>query len=100
MTDFLLLLGIPGAAAALTRAEQPAEALSPSTEATDKVNEVQYFVFNALAMVVVVGGLMSTGVLSGVPDTLLGLTGASALTYTLGKRLPPVPQVPEPHSAA
>ncbi|MDP9434432.1 MAG: hypothetical protein M3P93_04255 [Actinomycetota bacterium] len=46
---------------------------------------MQYFVFNILAMLFVAGGLWQFGRLDDVPDVLLGLSGASALTYALVK---------------
>ena len=41
-----------------------------------------------IAMLFVVGGLWRTGVLGDVPDALLGLTGVSAVTFALVKKLP------------
>jgi hypothetical protein len=95
--DYVVLLGAPGAAAAIAKSrgvDSPAD-LSEDTQATNQVTEVQYFVFNVIAMAVVIGGLWRYGRLGEVPDLLLGLSGASALTYALVKRLPPAGTAPD-----
>ena len=46
--------------------------------------------FNAIAMVFVLWSLGTRGVLGNIPNVRLGLTGASALTFRLATRLPPV----------
>ena len=93
--DYLLLLGLPGVAAAIAKSRKvdpdakPAD--KPGASASDRITEVQFLVFNAIAMVFVVWSLATRGVLGNIPDVLLGLTGASALTFSLAKRLPPAP---------
>ncbi|CCH79177.1 hypothetical protein BN12_4040009 [Nostocoides japonicum T1-X7] len=63
--------------------------MSTSTRSTNEITEVQYFVFNVIAMLIVLGGLWRDGRLGEVPDALLGLTSVSALTFVLVKRVPP-----------
>jgi hypothetical protein len=46
-------------------------------------------------MLVVIGGLWRDGTLGEVPNALLGLTSASALTFALVKRLPAAPTGPD-----
>ncbi len=99
-SDYLLLLGLPGVAAALAKSRLPddgvangepeanEENLTSSSLTNDKVTEIQFFVFNAIAMIFVLWSLATRGVLGEIPDVLLGLTGASALTFSLAKRLP------------
>ncbi len=83
--DYLVLLGVPGAAAAYAKSKSLTEKSSEPATATTEVTNVQYFVFNILAMLFVAGGLWQFGRLDDVPDVLLGLSGASALTYALVK---------------
>lgn len=99
--QYLLLLGVPGAAAALSKQRQtdpddrqsavpPPPPPDTSAENTDAVAEVQYFIFNAIAMVFVLTSLVTgDGKLPEIPSVLLALTGASALVYTVEKRVSP-----------
>ena len=84
-TDYLVLLGVPGAAAAYAKSRGLTGKTSESDKSNSDVSNVQYFVFNVVAILFVAGGLWQHGRLDEVPDVLLGLTGASALTYALVK---------------
>lgn len=87
--EYLILLGVPGAAAALSKKQADGPpAVDPSTQNTNAVAEVQYFVFNAIAMVFVMASLLNDGELPAIPPVILALTGASALVYTIDKRAP------------
>lgn len=100
-TDYLILLGIPGAATALTKLKGEGETVTgagggstggenkpdgPAT--TSAVADLQYLVFNAFAMLYVLSSLIRFGRLPQVPDILLALSGASALIYALDRRSP------------
>ncbi len=91
-SDYLLLLGLPGVAAAIAKSSAPEDNLNSSSLTNDKITEIQFFVFNAIAMIFVLWSLATRGVLGEIPDVLLGLTGASALTFSLAKRLPAATQ--------
>ncbi|MGC5173198.1 hypothetical protein ACLQ2Q_21360 [Microbacterium sp. DT81.1] len=84
--QYALLIGLPGVAAALAKKDD-GKLIShdESAVATNQVTTVQYVAFNAIAMVFVVGGLLLTHRLGEIPEILLALTGASALTYSLVK---------------
>ncbi|WP_375426385.1 hypothetical protein [uncultured Friedmanniella sp.] len=88
--SYLLLLGVPGAAAALSVTTRSGDELTEGNDvarATDQVSEIQYLIFNVVAMAFVLGQLLTgTHRLSPLPDVLLALTSASALGFTLNKR--------------
>jgi hypothetical protein len=98
--DYLILLGVPGAAAAYAKSRSVSEKLSEPDVATTEVTSVQYLVFNVLGMLFVAGGLWQFGRLDDVPDVLLGLSGASALTYALVKPETATGQDAQPANAA
>lgn len=91
--DYLLLIGLPGAAAAVTKKkvdEQDQQDLTPDSHEIKLFGGVQYFVFNLVAMLVVVGGLIRWGRLSDLPDVLISVAGASAIVFGLTERTPAV----------
>jgi hypothetical protein len=99
---YLLLLGLPAAAAVLAKGItaakvsdgelQKSQGNEPSTTqlATDDngnadLADVQYLIFNFIALLYVWARFIDRGVLPEVPSVLLALTGAAAATYTLNK---------------
>lgn len=93
-TDYLILLGVPGAATVLTKLkgeetkadDSAVTATVDGATATSAVTEVQYLVFNAFAMLYVVASMLELGRLPAIPDLLLALSGASALVYALNRQ--------------
>lgn len=103
---YLLLLGLPAAAAVLAKGittakindgelqktTETGEAPSTTQLATDDngnadLADVQYLLFNIIALLYVAARFFDRGVLPEVPSVLLALTGAAAGTYTLNKGL-------------
>jgi len=105
--SFLVLLGVPAAAAVVTKGvtvRKIQDGTLQKTTGTETgggtllqvaaddngsadIADVQYLVFNILAFVFVVVTFVRYGVLDDVPPILLGLTSASAATYVLNKGL-------------
>jgi hypothetical protein len=102
--QYLILLGVPAAAAVIAKATTSYQVnngtlqTGQSTQATvtdiatdysgqaDLV-DVQYLVFNIIAFLYFFTHFLHAGTFVSVPSLLLGLTSASAATYTLTKAL-------------
>lgn len=102
--QYLILLGVPAAAAVIAKAIASYQVsngvlqASQSTQATvsdiatdhngqaDLV-DVQYLIFNIIAFLYFFAHFLHAGTFVSVPSLLLGLTSASAATYTLTKAL-------------
>lgn len=90
-SDYLILLGVPGAAAVLNKnasvkSSDEGTSADDSSPTPDQISDLQYLVFNLIAMVFVGAGIVQDLHLGEVPDVLLGLTSASALTFYLAKQ--------------
>lgn len=101
---YIILLGLPAASAVIAKGftsyqvdkgmvQKPAaEVASPIDIATDDASkldivDVQYLIFNFIALCWVAVGFVQTGRLDEVPPILLGLTSTAAATYVLNKAL-------------
>lgn len=101
---YLILLGLPGAAAVATAAQKRSAANSGSSGnakdlpavpdsaagTTSAISDIQYFVFNIFAMSYVLATLIPYGRLPAIPDIVLALTGVSALVYAMNGQLNPM----------
>ena len=85
--EYLILLGVPGAAAALAKSSNQSSG-DQSSRSTNAMSETQYFIFNVLAMAIVLSQLIDRGRLPELPGLVVALTGAAALVYTIDKRTP------------
>ena len=102
--QYLILLGVPAAAAVIAKATTTyqvsngliqtgqSEQATVSDVATDysgqaDLSDVQYLVFNIIAFLYFFAHFLHAGTFVSVPSLLLGLTSASAATYTLTKAL-------------
>jgi hypothetical protein len=102
---YLILLGVPAAAAVLSKGITAYKVENGSVQKTGSstgatpgdlatndrgeadIVDVQYLIFNVITLAFVAVGFVSNGVLGDVPDILLGLTSASAATYVANKSL-------------
>jgi hypothetical protein len=102
--QYLILLGVPAAAAVIAKATTTyqvsngliqtgqSEQATVADVATDysgqaDLSDVQYLVFNIIAFLYFFAHFLHAGTFVSVPSLLLGLTSASAATYTLTKAL-------------
>jgi IPT/TIG domain len=104
-SSYLLLLGFPAGAAAAAKGLISAKVQNGTVQKSDSQStpavadlgtnddgdpdlvDIQYLLFNMIAMAYVVAVFIGRGTLPAVPDLLLGLTGAAAGTYVLNKSL-------------
>lgn len=101
-TQYLILLGVPAAAAVIAKGVTTYKVVNGIVQKTDAgqaagadiatddngkadLVDVQYLVFNVIAFVYFFAHFIREGTFVSVPDLLLGLTSASAATYTLNK---------------
>jgi len=107
--QYVLLLGIPAAAALAAKGVAVAKGNGGSLQqtggspsladlATDETGnadlvDIQYLIFNLIAFVYFAAQFFSHGTLVRIPDMLLGLTGASATTYVVNKAVKANPPV-------
>jgi hypothetical protein len=107
--QYVLLLGIPAAAAVAAKGvavakgsggslQQTGSSPSLADLATDETGQpdlidIQYLIFNLIAFVYFAAQFFSHGTLVQIPDMLLGLTGASAATYVVNKAVKANPPV-------
>jgi IPT/TIG domain len=107
--QYVLLLGIPAAAAVAAKGVAVAKGTGGSLQqtggspsladlATDEtgqadLGDVQYLIFNLIAFVYFAAQFFSHGTLVQIPDMLLGLTGASAATFVVNKAVKANPPV-------
>jgi hypothetical protein len=102
--QYLILLGVPAAAAVIAKAttsyqvsngviqtgqSSQASVADIATDYTGQADlvDVQYLVFNIIAFLYFFAHFLHAGTFVTVPSLLLGLTSASAATYTLTKAL-------------
>jgi hypothetical protein len=102
--QYTILLGLPLAAGVIAKGivtgkvnsssvqkEQASEAKASQAVTDDSgradLVDIQYLVFNVIALTYVIGQFVKSGVLPDVPPILLGLTSAAAGTYVLNKSL-------------
>jgi hypothetical protein len=101
---YLILLGVPAAAAVVAKGVVSYQVTSGLVQKTDATGatvadvitddngradlaDIQYLIFNVITFVFVAITFIRTGTLTAVPGILLGLTSAAAATYVLNKTL-------------
>lgn len=103
--DYLILLGLPVTAAILAKGivsyqvqngtvQKTPSSTDPSLvqlgtddQGTAQIADIQYLLFNIIAVIYVIAGFLHTGSLPTIPNLLLGLTSTSASAYVLNKAI-------------
>jgi hypothetical protein len=104
-TSYLLLLGLPAGVAVVAKGIMSYKVQNQTVQKTDNTGgfaltdlatndagapdlvDIQYLLFNLIALAYVLTAFIAKGTLPDIPDLLLGLTSAAAGTYVLNKSL-------------
>jgi hypothetical protein len=102
--QYVILLGVPATAALVAKASTTYKSVNGIIQQTDanqakvadiatddqgnaSITDIQYLVFNVIAFMYFAANFLSNGTFIEIPSMILGLTSASAATYTLNKTL-------------